>query len=95
MKLRIKVTPLAGDPYVVETNLFTIVAWERRFKRPASDMGTQMAAEWLAYLAWEACKQSNVPVPMVFDDFLKNIEGVTDAESEPENPSSEVPTLGS
>ena len=95
MKLNIKVTPIDGDPYVVQTNLFTIVAWERKFKRPASDMGSAMGAEWMAYLAYEACKQNNIPVPITFDDFLKKIESVSDGDSEPENPTDGVPTADS
>ena len=95
MRLNIKVTPIEGDPYIVQTNLFKIVAWERKFKRPASDMATAMGAEWLAYLAYEACKQQNIPVPITFDDFLKKIESVTDGESENENPTDGGPTPAS
>ena len=89
--LTLRVTPREGDPYEVETNLFTIVAWERRFKRPASDLGSQMAVEWLVYMAWEASKQSSVPVPPVFDDFVKRLVSVevVDKDTDPTDP---VPT---
>lgn len=86
MKLRIKVTPVDSPPYVVETNLFTIIAWERKFKKPASEMASAMGAEWLAYLAYEACKQSNIPVPMSFDEWAKKLDAVEMDDSEPENP---------
>ena len=82
----LKVVPQDGEPYAVKTNLFTVVAWERKFKRAASDMGKAMAMEWLAFLAYEASKQSGVPVPMVFDDFLKKLEAVEVVDEETENP---------
>jgi len=86
MQITLKVTPVEGDPYEVTTNLFTIVAWERKFKRPASDMANSIAMEWLAYLAFEACKQLGVPVPMVFDDYLKKLVQVEAVEIEATNP---------
>lgn len=95
MKLKIKVTPIGEPPFTVETNLFTVVAWERKFKRPASDMATSMGAEWLAFLAYEACKQSGIAVSPVFDDFLKKIEAVDAGEAETENPPSGEVTAAS
>ena len=38
MQLKIRVDQGEG-PVDVTTNLFTIVAWERKYKRKASDMG--------------------------------------------------------
>lgn len=90
--LRILVTPLQGDPYEVETNLYTIVAWERKYKRPASDLGNQMAVEWLAYLAYEASKQSGITVPPVFDDFVKRLADIPKVVDKDTDPSDPVPT---
>lgn len=73
MQLTIKVTPIDADPYQVETNLFTIVALERKFKIKASELAQGIALEHLAFLAYEACKQHEIVVPVVFDDYLKNI----------------------
>lgn len=86
--LTLEVTPKDGDPYVVETNLYTIVAWERKFKRPASDLGGQMAVEWLAFFAFEAARQSGITVPAVFDDFIKKIVKVevVDRDTNPTDP---------
>jgi hypothetical protein len=90
----LRVIPKDNEPYDVTTNLFTVVAWERKFKRPASDMGKAMAMEWLAYLAYEASKQSGVSVPMVFDDFLKRLEAVEVVDQEAENPTEPGATPG-
>lgn len=92
--LTLQVHPKDGDPWVVETNLFTIVAWERKYKRPASVFGSEMALEWLAFLAFEAAKQSGITVPAVFDDFLRRIVKVEvlDRDVDPTDP---VPTAGS
>ena len=38
MKLDLHVTTTDGDDYTVQTNLFVIVAWERKYKRKASDL---------------------------------------------------------
>jgi len=44
MKLHLKVTEAGKEPYEVTTNLVTLVAWERRFKRKASDMANKLDA---------------------------------------------------
>ena len=91
----IEVTPIDGDPYVVRPNMYVVVLWERKFKRPASDMANQMAMEWLIFLAYEACKQNNIPVPMTLDDYAKKIQSIGAADNQPENPTDGAPTLGS
>lgn len=75
MKLTLKVD-LGDGPYTVTTNLGTIVAWERKFKRKASEMATAIGAEDLAFLAWEASKQAGVTVPATLDDFIKRCQDV-------------------
>ena len=88
MKLTLEVTPHDGEPYRVTTNLFVVVAWERRFKSKASTLATSLGLEDLAFLAYESAKQSGVTVPAVFDDFLKRVESVTGAEQHDANPTS-------
>lgn len=73
LQLRVVTDP---EPYTVTTNLFTVVAWERKFKAKASQMANAMGLEDLAFLAYEASKQHGVVVPAVFDDFLRKIENV-------------------
>ena len=92
MKLTLEVTPHEGDPYRVTTNLFTVVAWERRYTSKASTLATALGLEDLAFLAYESAKQGGVTVPAVFDDFLKRIESVTVVEQSDANPSSGEPS---
>lgn len=88
MQLTVKVTPIDGEAYQVETNLFTIVALERKFKIRASELSQGIALEHLAFLAYEACKQHEIVVPVVFDDYLKNILKIEVVSSEA-NPTNE------
>lgn len=73
MKLNIRVDTGSG-PYEVSTNLFTLVAWERKYKTKASNLANGIGMEDLAFLAWEASKQSDVTVPAVFDDFVRRVQ---------------------
>lgn len=63
-----------GDgPREVTTNLWAIVAWERKFKTKASKMSDGLGIEDLAYLAYEASRAEKLTVPAVFDDYLRRI----------------------
>ena len=85
MKLTLKVeTP--DTAYEVVTNLYTIILWERKFKRKASDMAAGIGVEDLAFMAYECCKISNVPVKPIFDDFIKCIVDLEVVSEETENP---------
>ena len=90
MKLTLEVTPAEGDKYQVTTNLYTIIQMERKFKIRASDLASGIAMEQLAFLAFEACKQSGVTVPAVFDDYLKRLEAVEVVSNEATNPTEEA-----
>ncbi len=90
MKLKLKVNTGAGD-YEVETNLFVIVTWERKFKRKASDLASGgIGMEDLAFMAYEATKQAGITVPAMFDDFIKRLETLEVVESEAVNPTAEA-----
>jgi len=86
MKLKLQVTPTEGETYVVETNLFTIIQMERKFKVRASDLATGIALEQLAFLAFEAAKQNGITVPAVFDDYLRRVEMVEVISQDDGNP---------
>jgi hypothetical protein len=86
MKLTLKVTELDGNAYEVKTNLFTIVALERKFKIKASDLAQGVGLEHLAFLAYEACKLSNIAIPPMFDEYIKRLESVEVVDNEPANP---------
>ena len=85
MKLTLRVDQGDG-PIEVTTNLFTIVAWERRFKTKASNIANGIGLEDLAFLAHTALQQIGVVVPIVLDDFIKKVTVLEVVEDLPENP---------
>jgi hypothetical protein len=87
MKITMQVHQTDGSSYQVTTNLFTVVAMERKFKIRASDLAQGIAMEHLAFLAFESCKQQNIPVSLSFDDYIKKLESITVVDTEPVNPS--------
>jgi hypothetical protein len=91
--MRIRVTPTDGDTYEVDTNLYVLVAWERKFKRKASDLATGgVGIEDLAFMAYEACRVHNVTVPAIFDDYIRKMQHIEIVGDEPENPTDGAPT---
>lgn len=79
MQLTLKAVFHDGNTQVIETNLATIVAWERKYKRKASDMGSGIGVEDLAFMCYIASQKSGVTVPATLDNYidsLKNIEVV-------------------
>jgi hypothetical protein len=94
MKLKLQVTE-ANDSYTVETNLFVIIAWERKFKRKISDLSNGIGMEDLAFMAFECCKQSDRVTPVAFDDYIKTLVNIDVVEDEPVNPTVEAVTTAS
>jgi len=92
MKIKLLVTPNEGDPYEVTTNLFVVVAWERRTKKQASSLANGIGAEDLAFFAFESAKQAGVTVPAVFDDYIKRIQSVEVVGTENANPTDAAAT---
>ena len=91
MKLKLQVEEKDAT-YTVETNLFVIIAWERKFKRKISDLSNGIGMEDLAFMAYECCKQINHPVPIVFDEYIKRLVNIDVIEDEPVNPTEEALT---
>ena len=87
MQLNLHVTTNDGQDYTVTTNLFVVVAWERKYKRKASELASGIGVEDLAFMAYESCKQSGITVPAVFDDYVKKLAAIEVVGQEPENPS--------
>ena len=85
MKLTLRVDQGDG-PIEITTNLFTIVAWERRFKTKASKIADGIGMEDLAFMAHTALQQNGTVVPVVLDDFIKKIVLLEVVDTEPENP---------
>jgi hypothetical protein len=55
-------------------------------------MASGIGAEDLAFLAYEACKVSNVVVDAAFDTFIKKVDKVEVLDTETENPTQEAPS---
>lgn len=87
MKITLRVKQTDGEEYEVTTNLFTVVAMERKFKIRASDLAQGIAIEHLAFLAFESAKQHGITTPATFDDYLKKLEDIDVVQQEPVNPS--------
>jgi len=85
MKLTINYHTTQGEAHSVQTNLATVIAWERRFKRKASDMAQGMGLEDLAFLAYEASRQAGIVVPASLDDFIAKVDDLVLGD-EPANP---------
>jgi hypothetical protein len=81
MQLTLKVE-LPDNTYTVTTNLYVVVAWERKFKRKASDMANGIGIEDLAFLAFEASKLNKIVVPVEFDNFIKQLVNIEVVEQE-------------
>ena len=85
MKLTLRVDQGDG-PMDISTHLFTIVAWERKFKTKASKIAEGIGMEDLAFMAHTALQQNSVVVPVVLDDFIKKIVVLEVVGNELENP---------
>ena len=72
MQLTLKVT-FADRTETVTTNLMTIVMWERKFKRKASQISEGIGVEDLSYMAWETSRSQGIVVPALLDDYIKSI----------------------
>ena len=91
MKLTLRVDQGDG-PIEVSTNLFTIVAWERKFKTKASAMAQGIGMEDLAFMAHTALMQNGIVCPVSLDDFIKKLVTLEVTEQMSENPTVETPT---
>jgi len=75
MQLTLKVT-FEDKTETVTTNLMTIVMWERKYKRKASQISDGIGVEDLAYMAYEASRSQNIVVPALLDDYIKSIKNL-------------------
>ena len=73
MQLRLKATFNDGTINEVVTNPSTVVAWERKYRRKASEMALAIGVEDLAYLCYEATRASGTTVPGSLDQFIATL----------------------
>jgi hypothetical protein len=77
MKLTLQITEVGGNAYEVTTSLPVIIAWERKFKRKASDLaGGNIGLEDMVFWAYESCKRCSIAVPLSLDGYIDKVESV-------------------
>ncbi len=74
MQLTLKITFTDDTDVTVSTNLMTIVSWDRKYNRTASQIADGIGIEDLAYMAYEASRSSSITVPALLDDYIKSIK---------------------
>ena len=94
MKIQLIVHPVEGDPYEVTTNLFVVVAWERKFKKQASSLANGIGAEDLAFFAFESSRAAGITTPLAFDDFIKKTREIEVVGTETPNPTEPAVSAG-
>ena len=75
MQLTLKVT-FEDTAHTVTTNMMTIVMWERKYKRKASQMSEGIGMEDLAFMAYQASQLQGITVPLLLDDYIKQIKSL-------------------
>lgn len=87
MRLTLAYRTIDGDSRQVQTNLATLVKWERLYKRKISQIGDGIGAEDLAYFAYEATRQAGIVVPSTLDLFIEQLENMPEiVEADDRNP---------
>ena len=87
MRLTLAYRTTNGDSRQVQTNLATLVKWERLYKRKISQIGDGIGAEDLAYFAYEATRQAGIVVPSTLDLFIEQLENMPEiVEADDRNP---------
>ena len=76
MQLTLKATFNDGDTNTVTTNLSTVVAWERKYRRKASEMAQGVGVEDLAFLCYEATRATGTTVPGNLDQFISSLASI-------------------
>lgn len=93
MQLALKID-LGNGPVIVNTNLMVIVNWERKYKRKASQLADGgIGMEDLSFMAHEAAKISGINgLPLMLDDFIKQLVSLEVVNQEDTNPTEAAPT---
>jgi hypothetical protein len=87
LRLTLAYRTIDGDSRQVQTNLATLVKWERLYRRKISQIGDGIGAEDLAYFAYEATRQAGIVVPATLDQFIDQLENMPEiVEADDRNP---------
>jgi len=76
MQLTLKAVFTDGTTQTIETNLATVVAWERKYRRKASDIANGIGVEDLAYMCYEASRLNGITVPSSLDAFINSLVNI-------------------
>ena len=76
MQLTLKAVFKDGTSYEVQTNLMTIVLWERKYRRKASDIANGIGVEDLAFMCYEASRLNGITVPSSLDAFITSLTNI-------------------
>ena len=76
MQLTLKAVFKDGNNYEVQTNLMTIVLWERKYRRKASDIANGIGVEDLDYMCYEASRLNGITVPSSLDAFINSLVNI-------------------
>ena len=95
MKVTLQVTETGGNVYEVTTSLPVIIAWERKFKRKASELASgNIGLEDMVFWAYEAAKRCNIPIPLSLDGFIEKVESIDVVDTDPVGPTPAELTAG-
>ena len=76
MQLTLRAVFKDGNSYEVQTNLMTIVLWERKYKRKAGEMAAGIGIEDLAFMCYEASRLNGITVPSTLDAFINSLTNI-------------------
>ena len=76
MQLTLKATFNDGNTNTVTTNLSTVVAWERKYRRKASEMAQGVGVEVLAFLCYDATRATGTTVPGNLDLIISSLASI-------------------
>jgi triphosphoribosyl-dephospho-CoA synthetase len=87
VRLELRAT-IAGEQYDVTTSLRDVIEWERKYRKQASTLGTSVAMEDLAFLAWSAGKREKLApfATGTLDAFIDKLEALEVVNATPANP---------
>jgi hypothetical protein len=91
MNIKMQVDTGTG-PRELQTTLWAVVQWERKFKVKASDMAKGMGMEDLVFLAYCSEQAAGNPIPAVFDDYVRKVRTIDVIGTDDETPTQGAPT---
>lgn len=95
MKLTLEVTEVGGNVYEVTTSLPVVIAWERKFKRKASELANgNIGLEDMVFWAYESAKRCNIPVPLTLDAYIDRVDGIEVKDTDAAGPTHAEATAG-